>query len=73
MTPQELEQQRQREAQKRAAEKRKLALQGALAVGAVAVTAAASLAPLDRINQSINTKIEGLKSKYTSLISAIVK
>jgi len=70
MTPQELEQQRQQEAEVRAAEKREAALRGALAVGAVAVTAAAAFLPLDRINQTINTKIEDLKSKAISTLSS---
>jgi hypothetical protein len=70
MTPQELEQQRQQEAEVRSAEKREAALRGALAVGAVAVTAAAAFLPLDRINQTINVKIEDLKSKAISTLSS---
>lgn len=65
MTPQELEQQRQQEAEKRAAEKRKLILQASLAAG-VTVSAAVVAGPLDRINQTINTKIEVLKAKAIS-------
>ena len=70
MTPQELEQQRQQEAEIRAAEKRKSDLRNALAVGTVVVTAAAAFAPLDRINQTINTKIEDLKTKAISSLSS---
>lgn len=65
MTPEELEKQRQQEADRRAAEKRKLALQAALAAGVV-VSAAITVGPLDRINQTINSKIEGLKAKAVS-------
>jgi len=63
MTPEELDKERQQEADKRAAEKRKLALQASLAL---AVTAAAAFLPLDKINQTINTKVEDLKSKAIS-------
>lgn len=69
MTPQELEQQRQQEAEVRAAEKREAALRDALAIGTVVVTAAAAFTPLDRINQTINTKIEDLKAKAISSLS----
>jgi len=65
MTPEELEKQRQQEADKRAAEKRKLALQASLALGVTVATAAAA-GPLDRVNQTINTKIENLKAKAVS-------
>jgi hypothetical protein len=65
MTPKELDKQRQQEADKRAAEKRKLALQASLAL-AVTVAATAAAGPLDRINQTINTKVENLKSKAVS-------
>jgi hypothetical protein len=72
MTPEELEKQRQQEADKRAAEKRKLALQSSLAAG-IALGAAAA-GPLDTINQTINTKIEALKSKaVSSLLSQASK
>jgi hypothetical protein len=70
MTPQELEQQRQREAEIRAAEKRETALRDALSIGAVTVTAAAAFTPLDRINQTINTKIEDLKAKSITTLSS---
>jgi hypothetical protein len=73
MTPEELEKQRKQEADKRAAEKRKLALQATLAAG-ITVGAAAASGPLDRINQTINTKIEALKSKaVSSLLSQASK
>jgi len=65
MTPAELEKQRQQEADKRAAEKRKLALQASLALGVTVATAVAA-GPLDRINQTVNTKIENLKAKAVS-------
>jgi hypothetical protein len=68
MTPEELEKQRQQEADKRAAERRKLALQASLALG-VTVATAAAYNPLDRINQTVNTKIEDLKSKAVSSLS----
>jgi hypothetical protein len=69
MTPQELEQQRQQEAEVRAAEKRKSNLRNAFAIGSATVTVAAAFLPLDRINQTINTKIEDLKSKAISSLS----
>lgn len=73
MTPEELEKQRKQEADKRAAEKRKLALQASLAAG-VALGAAVAAGPLDRINQTINSKIEDLKTKaVTSLLSQASK
>jgi len=73
MTPQELEQQRQQEAKKRAADKRKLVLQATLAAG-VTVGTAVVASPLDRINQTINTKIEGLKAKaISSLLNQALK
>lgn len=65
MTPEELDKARQQEADKRAAERRKLALQASLAL-AVTVAASAAAGPLDRINQTINTKVEALKSKAIS-------
>jgi len=68
MTPEELEKQRQQEADKRAAEKRKLALQASLAAG-VAVAAVAAAGPLDRVNQTINSKVEDLKSKAVTALS----
>jgi hypothetical protein len=56
MTPEELEKQRKQEAAKRDAFNKKLKLQRALATTTVVATAT-QLAPLDRINQTINTKI----------------
>jgi len=70
MTPQELEQQRQQEAEIRAAERRKFALQASLTAG-INVGAGLVAGPLDRINQTINTKIEGLKSKAVSSLSSL--
>ena len=70
MTAQELEQQRQQEAEVRAAEKRKSDLRNALALGSTTVTAAAAFLPLDRINQTINTKIEDLKAKAISTLAS---
>lgn len=74
MTPQELEQQRQQEAEVRAAEKREAALRDVLAAGTVAVTAVAAFTPLDRINQTVNIKIEDLKAKaITTLLTQAAK
>jgi hypothetical protein len=70
MTPQELEQQRQQEAEVRAAEKREAALRDALSIGSAVVTAATAFLPLDRINQTINTKIEDLKAKAITTLSS---
>ena len=70
MTPEELEKQRKQEAAKRDAVNKKLKLQRALAT-ATAVATAVQLAPLDRINQTINTKIEDLRDKATSTLLAL--
>lgn len=67
MTPEELEKQRKQEAAKRDAANKKLKLQRALTVTAV-VGAATQLAPLDRINQTINTKIADLQDKATTTL-----
>jgi len=67
MTPEELEKQRKQEAAKRDAFNKKLKLQRALATATVVATAT-QLAPLDRINQTINTKIEDLRDKATSTL-----
>lgn len=67
MTPEELEKQRKQEAAKRDAVNKKLKLQRALAT-ATAVATVVQLAPLDRINQTINTKIEDLRDKATSTL-----
>ena len=73
MTPEELEKQRKQEADTRAAEKRKLALQASLAAGVTIGTALAA-GPLDKVNQTINTKIEDLKAKaVSSLLSQASK
>jgi len=73
ITPEELEKQRKQEASKRAAEKRKLAFQAILATG-VAIETAVEDSPLDKVNQTINTKIEDLKSKaVTSLLTQASK
>ena len=65
MTPEELEKQRQTEAAKRDAFKKRLKLQSALAAS-VAIVTATQLAPLDKINQTVNTKIEDLRDKVTT-------
>lgn len=65
MTPEELEKQRQAEATKRDAYKKRLKLQSALAAS-VAIVTTSQLAPLDKINQTINTKIEDLRDKVTT-------
>jgi hypothetical protein len=70
MTPEELEQQRQREAAKRDAFNKKLKLQRALATATVVATAT-QLSPLDRINQTINTKIEDLRDKATTTLLSL--
>lgn len=67
MTPEELEKQRQAEASKRDALKKRIKLQRAFA-SATTVAAATQLSPLDRINQTINTKIEDLRDKATSTV-----
>ena len=61
-TPEELEQQARQEARQRQILKTKLALQKTLAIGA-AVGGIQQLSGLDKINQSINSKVESLKSK----------
>ena len=70
MTPEELEKQRKQEAAKRDAVNKKLKLQRALAT-ATAVATAVQLAPLDRINQTINTKIEDLRDKATTTLLSL--
>jgi len=70
MTPEELEKQRQEEAAKRDAFKKKVKLQRALTAATV-VTAATQLSPLDRINQTVNTKIEDLKDKATNTLLSL--
>jgi hypothetical protein len=67
MTPEELEKQRKQEAAKRDAANKKLKLQRALAAATVVGTAT-QLAPLDRINQTINSKIADLQDKATSTL-----
>jgi hypothetical protein len=70
MTPEELEKQRKQEAAKRDAANKKLKLQRALATAAIIGTAT-QLAPLDRINQTINTKIEDLQDKAISTLLSL--
>lgn len=65
MTPEELEKQRQKEAAKRDAQKKRIKLQRALATATVVATVT-QLSPLDRINQTINSKIEDLRDKAVS-------
>jgi len=67
MTPEELEKQREQEAAKRDAQKKRMKLQRALSSAAVVATAT-QLSPLDRINQTVNSKIEDLRDKATSTI-----
>lgn len=71
MTAQELEQQRQQEAEVRAAEKRKSDLRNAFAIGSTVIAAASVFTPLDKINQTINTRIEDLKGKAISSLSSL--
>lgn len=70
MTPEELEKQRQQEAAKRDAFKKRARLQRALATATVVATAT-QLSPLDRINQTINTKIEDLRDKATTSVLSL--
>jgi hypothetical protein len=70
MTPEELEQQRKQEAAKRDAFKKRVRLQRALAATAVVATAT-QLSPLDRINQTVNTKIEDLRDKATTTVLSL--
>jgi hypothetical protein len=67
MTPEELEKQRKQEAARRDAANKKLKLQRALTAATVIGTAT-QLAPLDRINQTINSKIADLQDKATSTL-----
>jgi hypothetical protein len=64
MTPQELENQRQKEQVKRDKLKQKLKLARTVA-GTAIITGVTQLKGLDRINQSINTKVANLQSKAT--------
>lgn len=70
MTPEELEKQRQAEASKRDTFKKRVRLQRGLAAAAVVATAT-QLTPLDRINQTVNTKIEDLRDKATTAILSL--
>jgi hypothetical protein len=70
MTPEELEKQRQAEAAKRDAFKKRMKLQRALATATVVATAT-QLSPLDRINQTVNSKIEDLRDKATSTVLSL--
>jgi hypothetical protein len=70
MTPEELEKQRKEEAAKRDAFNKRVKLQRALATAAVVATAT-QLSPLDRINQTVNTKIEDLRDKATTTILSL--
>ena len=63
MTPEELEKQRQQEANAKKAYRNKLALQAGLAVGAGLLT---QLPAVDRINRSVLDKVESLKGKALS-------
>ena len=64
MTPQELENQRQKEQLKRDKFKQKLKLARTVA-GTAVITGVTQLKGLDRINQTINTKVASLQSKAT--------
>jgi hypothetical protein len=70
MTPEELEKQRQAEAAKRDAFRKRMKLQRALATATVVATAT-QLSPLDRINQTVNSKIEDLRDKATSTVLSL--
>lgn len=70
MTPEELEKQRQEEAAKRDAFKKRMKLQRALATATIVATAT-QLSPLDRVNQTVNSKIEDLRDKATSTILSL--
>ena len=70
MTPEELEKQRQEEAAKRDAFKKRMKLQRVLATATVVATAT-QLSPLDRVNQTVNSKIEDLRDKATSTILSL--
>ena len=70
MTPEELEKQRQEEAAKRDAFKKRMKLQRALATATVVATAT-QLSPLDRVNQTVNSKIEDLRDKATTTILSL--
>jgi hypothetical protein len=65
MNPEELEKQRQQEADRKKAYRNKLALQSGLAVGAGLLT---QLPVIDRINKSVLDKVESLKGKVLSQI-----
>jgi len=65
MTPEELEKQRQQEADAKKAYRNKLALQAGLAVG---IGVATQLPAVDRINKSILDKVESLKAKVLNQI-----
>jgi len=70
MTPEELEKQRQQEAAKRDAFKKRMKLQRALATATVVATTT-QLSPLDRVNQTVNSKIEDLRDKATTTILSL--
>ena len=70
MTPEELEKQRQEEAAKRDAFKKRMKLQRALATATIVATAT-QLSPLDRVNQTVNSKIEDLRDKATTTILSL--
>ena len=70
MTPEELEKQRQQEQQKRARFNKKLQLARTVASTA-SVLGANQIKGLDRINQSINTKVAALQSKATEQLALL--
>ena len=70
MTPEELEKQREAEAAKRDAFKRTLRLQTTLSA-AVAISQVSQLSPLDKINQTVNERIEDLKDKAVTSITTL--
>lgn len=67
MTPEELEKQAEQEKARRQKTLTKIKLQKAFSVG-VAVASATNLKGLDKINQSVNTKVEAVKTKATAQI-----
>ena len=68
MNPEELEKQRQQEADKKKAYRNKLALQSSLAIGAGLLT---QLPAVDKINKSVLDKVESLKGKVLSSVLPI--
>lgn len=70
--PQKLEDQRQQEAAVREKEVQKMSLRSALTVSSTTIAMGASMLPLDRINQTINTKVVELKSKAVDTLQPLL-